>query len=268
MARDCSRSVQALVFCHVLVLLLGRQCGSLGQGRSRSPGAPPKPPSRAKAKPGAAPRPGSEAESAWMRMRASNATRPYSLPLTKEHYHYSPSPPHLDRQQLRKLLGPSFDPFWMSVRGRRSNESREDLTLLSRELAAGSLRYRRKLWQEARRLDPDVAGAAGTRDKAAAGAGMRWRRWLVQEATCPLASRWVDLGTVFWPRWVRHTDCHNGKASCSWPAGMSCTQAQWTHIKLLVWHCWTAKERGATLQHCTWRQTPYPVVTACKCSCR
>ncbi|XP_067876072.1 noggin-like [Heterodontus francisci] len=210
------------------------------------------------------PRAGSKADSAWIRMKASNTVRPYSLSLTKEHYHYSPGPKHLNSKRLMKQLGSSYNPFWMSIKGRYGNESHERLMLLSRELAAGALRYQRKLWQAAQHLSLAPAGIKGNATEAARAA---WRQWLVQVATCPLTSWWVDMGTVFWPRWVRHTDCDNSKASCSWPPGMTCTQAQWTHIKLLVWHCWIAKERVKTLQHCTWRQIPYPVVTACKCSC-
>ncbi|XP_048473669.1 noggin-like [Rhincodon typus] len=258
MPREVSHTVATLFPCQAIIVLLLVQSGLLAQPRSHSPDAQ-------AGRPGIrlrpTPRPGSEAESAWSRMKASNSVRPYSLTLSDDHYRYSPRPKHLDSKRLRKLLGPAFDPFWMSVTGRHRNESeRDDLLQLSSELAAAALRLRGKLWQEARRLEP--AGMASEAAKA------QWRRWMVREASCPLTSWWVDLGAVFWPRWVRHTDCDRGRASCSWPPGMSCSQAEWMHIKLLVWHCWTVKERVRASQQCTWRQVPYPVVTACKCSCR
>ncbi|XP_067830319.1 noggin-1-like [Heptranchias perlo] len=262
MARELSYCYPALVTFHVLMFILRVQSISLQQERSHPSDGQRKTLSRAP------PRPGSDAEVAWIRMKASNTVRPYSLSLAKDYYHYSPKPKHLNSKRLRKLLGSSFDPFWMSIKSRHRNASHEDLTRSSRDLAAGALRYRRKLWQEAQSLHLAFLAPNGTKEKATEAERAQWRRWMVQEATCLLTSWWVDLGDVFWPRWVRHTDCLNSKTSCSWPVGMTCKQAQWTQIKLLVWHCWTAKEREETLQHCTWRQIPYPVVTACKCSCR
>uniref|UniRef100_A0A8C9RNA6 Noggin n=1 Tax=Scleropages formosus TaxID=113540 RepID=A0A8C9RNA6_SCLFO len=163
--------------------------------------------------------------------------RPYSLSINAEDYHYAPKPKHLRPARLLRILGPSFDPFWMSIEP-------EDV------------------------LPRDVAAAV--------------RAWLVRSATCALRYKWVDLGPVFWPRWLRHTDCDQpGRVqSCSFPAGMACRRAQVTQIKILAWHCWGSEDRGVEAagvadlglamygKRCVWRQVPYPVVTACKCSCK
>ncbi|KAM8821316.1 noggin-like [Eudromia elegans] len=204
-----------------------------------------------------------------LRARPSAPVRPYTLSLSPDDYRYSPKPKHLRPGRLRKLLGASFDPFWMSPEephGR--NASAEDLEALSRELAEGAGRYRRKLWREAEGLElpalpPVGEGPAGNASGAAA---RRLRQWLVERAACRLSSAWADLGPVFWPRWVRHTACD--AAGCSWPPGMTCRPAQLTHIKLLAWHCWAARPPAPAAQQCAWRQIPYPVVAACKCSCR
>lgn len=206
-----------------------------------------------------------------LRGRPSTPVRPYSLSLSPEDYHYYPKPRHLRPGHLRRLLGSAFDPFWMATAEphRGNNSILEDtLETQSRDLADGAGRYRRKLWREAEGLElpallppgpalsPELRGAASH----------SLRQWLVEQAACRLTSAWVDLGAVFWPRWVRHTACETGPRSCSWPPGMGCRPARLTHIKLLAWHCWAVQHPGPP--RCAWRQIPYPVVAACKCSCR
>lgn len=248
-------------------------------------------------------------------MSSSQPIRPYSLSINEEDYHYTPKPKHLRPVRLLRTLGASFDPFWMSIErpseaGVWTSEGGSDTdasgqTLPRRdslapdaplpnyttvnkgfnlpaspELIEGAARYQRKLEKEAEDLDlsllsSDVASTV--------------RDWLVRSATCGLRHQWVDLGPVFWPRWLRHTDCEKsgGSPSCSFPSGMACRRAQVTQIKILAWHCWGAEEGGgdgskgmaradrATVvgkvgsnKKCMWRQVPYPVVTACKCSCK
>ncbi|XP_028830253.1 noggin-like [Denticeps clupeoides] len=250
----------------------------------------------------------------------AQSVRPYSLSINREDYHYAPKPRHLRPSRLIRLLGAAFEPFWMSVErpagagvwlteeaaarsaarrdagrptkltvqkvpgGEASAALLANFTTITRgfnisaspELVEGAARYRRKLEKEAEDLDlsslpGDVAGAV--------------REWLVRSATCGLRYRWMDLGPVFWPRWLRHTDCYRagGEETCSFPSGMACRRAQVTHLKILAWHCWGSEENGvrrgadkvtptvrmgALSKNCVWRQVPYPVVTACKCSCK
>ncbi|XP_075431171.1 noggin-1-like [Ascaphus truei] len=205
-----------------------------------------------------------------LRRRLSSGTRPYSLSLSQQDYHYSPKPKHLRTPRLLRLLGPSFDPFWMSVEKPVDNGTTSQLSTFSQDLSDGASRYRKKLGREAQTLDfgslqlPVEISANASR-----AVESEVRRWLVERASCRLTFSWVDLGPVFWPRWVRHTDCDGGNTACSWPPGMACRQAQLTQIKLLAWHCWTQDAgTGWAAQQCTWRQVPYPVVAACKCTCR
>uniref|UniRef100_A0A8K9XN84 Noggin n=1 Tax=Oncorhynchus mykiss TaxID=8022 RepID=A0A8K9XN84_ONCMY len=210
---------------------------------------------------------------------SSQLIRPYSLSMNEEDYHYAPKPKHLRHNRLLRILGSSFDPFWMSIE--RPAEKRGFNFDASPELTEGAARYQRKLQNDAEDLDlselpADVASTL--------------RDWLVRSATCGMRYQWVKLAPVFWPRWLRHTDCEKsgGSRSCSFPSGMACRQAQTTQIKILAWHCWSSEERGGdglremagidrgivvvgtgvAGRKCLWRQVPYPVVTACKCSCK
>lgn len=239
---------------------------------------------------------------------SSQPIRPYSLSMNEGDYHYAPKPKHLRHNRLLRILGSSFDPFWMSIE--RPAEARVDTDAsagqtasrgdppappassnyttnegfnfgASPELTEGAARYQRKLQNDAEDLDlselpADVASTL--------------RDWLVRSATCGMRYQWVKLAPVFWPRWLRHTDCEKsgGSRSCSFPSGMACRQAQTTQIKILAWHCWSSEERGGdglrgmagidretvvvgtgvAGRKCLWRQVPYPVVTACKCSCK
>ncbi|XP_061086479.1 noggin-2-like [Conger conger] len=215
--------------------------------------------------------------------------RPYSLSINEEDYHYSPKPKDLRPARLLRVLGSSFDPFWMSIdrpaeaiwsSGSETERAAfQDRVVLpgSLKLSEGAARYQRKLEKEAEDLDLSHFPPEST---------SFIRAWLVRSATCELRYQWVNLGSIFWPRWLRHTDCDEtgSSRSCSFPSGMSCRRAQITHIKILAWHCWGGEDGGGKIfgtgrglagpsigvsgKRCTWRQVPYPVVTACKCSCK
>ncbi|XP_026159453.1 noggin-2-like [Mastacembelus armatus] len=254
-------------------------------------------------------------ESQFLHLRASLVSysqpiRPYSLLTNAEDYHHMPKPRHRRPSQLLRLLGSSFDPFWMSInqpsevsRGHSDGQPllrgdtpsakllhyyinyyttlREKSNLSSLELREAAVNHQQKLEKEAAELDlsslpSDVASSV--------------RVWLVRSATCELHYQWVDLGPAFWPRWLRQTDCEksDGVHSCSFPSGMKCVRAQTTDIKILAWHCLEIGDGGdgsrqkkaeqpegstemgtkEAMKRCLWRQVPYPVVTACTCSCK
>lgn len=210
-----------------------------------------------------------------IRSKPNVHVKPYSLSLSPDDYHhYLPKPKRLRATRLMKLLGSSYDPFWMSLEDPRGwNTSLRDLGTLSQDLSDRLARFQKKLLQEAEGLDlpellPLEGGVSGNLSQTFI---YRLHQWLVDSATCHLTSSWVDLGPIFWPRWVRHTHCDLSRPGCSWPPGMTCRPAQVTHIKLLAWHCWVNRDQalstGKSLQQCVWRQIPYPVVAACKCSC-
>uniref|UniRef100_A0ACB8FNQ8 Uncharacterized protein n=1 Tax=Sphaerodactylus townsendi TaxID=933632 RepID=A0ACB8FNQ8_9SAUR len=179
--------------------------------------------------------------------KPGNQARPYSLSLSPDDYHYSPKPKRLRTSRLMKMIGSSFDPFWMSLEDPRGrNTSLEELGTLSEDLAERSARFKKKLLQEAQGLDlPELLTFRdGVPHNLSQVLKHRLQQWLVDSATCQLTSSWVDVGPIFWPRWVRHTDCDPIQVGCSWPPGMICQHAQVTYIKLLAWHCWASKEEA------------------------
>lgn len=228
-------------------------------------------------------------ESPFLQLRAnlpsySQPIRPYTLLTNAEDYHYMPKPRHRRPSRLLRLLGSSFDLFWMSIeKPTEFSGGNNDGQMLHDDMRVkkAAAHFWQKLEKEAADLDlgslPSHV-ASSVRD------------WLVRSATCRLSHKWVDLGPVFWPRWMRQTDCEtsDGEKSCSFPAGMECVRAQTTHIKILAWHCLESRvgshgSRGIksdrsdgrtelvtaeVTKRCAWRQVPYPVVTACTCSCK
>ena len=245
-------------------------------------------------------------DSPFLHLRASllsllKPVRPYTLQTNAEDYHYMPRPRHRQPSRLLRLLGSSFDPFWMSIEkpseasGGPLLHGGKLLTKLpnyptikqnsnlhsSPELREVVASHRQKLEKEAAGLDfgslpSDVASSV--------------RSWLVHSATCELYYQWMDLGPTFWPRWLRQTDCErSGRVqSCSFPSGMECVRAQTTRIKILAWHCLEIRDGGKgsrkikggsyngsteegtseAMKRCLWRQVPYPMVTACTCLCK
>ncbi|KAL1005851.1 hypothetical protein UPYG_G00064770 [Umbra pygmaea] len=114
--------------------------------------------------------------------------------MNEEDYYYAPKPKHLRPARLLRVLGSSFDPFWMSIErpaeagvwtsktGSIHTESSDGPTALlnlsvSPELTESAARYQRKLQKDAGDLnfnDLPVDVAKTLRD------------WLVRSATCGL----------------------------------------------------------------------------------
>lgn len=208
----------------------------------------------------------------------SQPQRPYTLLTNAEDYHHMPKPKHRRPSRLIRLLGSSFDPFWMSVDNptgsSEGNSTGKLLPLLSnKRLKEAEATQRLKLEKEVANLDLSPLPSH---------LAIVVRNRLVRSASCRLSHQWVDLGLAFWPRWLRQTDCErsDGEKSCSFPKGMECVRAQTADIKILAWHCLETGEReraksdraeigtGEVVKRCAWRKVPYPVVTACSCSCK
>ncbi|CAN9509864.1 unnamed protein product [Ophioblennius macclurei] len=202
--------------------------------------------------------------------------RPYALGATDDHE--APEPRLHRPSRLRRLLGSSFDPFWMSVDeppeafgGRRPLLPHHEGNATELRDAAETLR--RELEEQAAALDLHLLPLD---------AAVAVRRWLADAASCDLHQQWVDLGAAFWPRWLRRTDC-DGR-SCSFPRGMACVRARTALIHILAWNCVEVRGQGdrsgkvggersdlgaeaETSWKCLWRKVSHPVVTACRCAC-
>ncbi|CAJ1053785.1 LOW QUALITY PROTEIN: noggin-1-like [Xyrichtys novacula] len=248
-------------------------------------------------------------DSSFLQLRASipsyfHPIRPYTLLTSTEDSRYMPKPRHRRPAHLLRLLGPSFDQFWMSIEepsdasgghegkslihgdslpdklSSKSTAGEKFNLSASPELREAAANHRQRLEKEAADLNLSSLPSHVARHV---------RNWLAQSAACELSYQWVDLGPAFWPRWLRQTDCRRSDGvSCSFPSGMECVRADTTHIRILVWNCLEIRGRGdgsktiknelsdggtevvtsEVTKRCSWRQVPYPVVTACKCSCR
>nr|QOK36749.1 noggin D [Petromyzon marinus] len=211
-------------------------------------------------------------------LRPSRTTGAFSFPYREDNYLYFPKQRDLKSARLHNILGSSFDPFWMSVKRPSSSSTTGDIGALATRSSAVTAAGR-KLHAAARALNFTVLTDSGAAVAATEATAAFMTRWLLQKAECGVASSWHDLGSVFWPRWVRRSHCEeSGGGGCSWPAGMSCAPAQSTHIKILAWHCYALRSASVDgqsplqpplppLQKCSWRLVPYPLVTACTCGC-
>jgi noggin len=110
------------------------------------------------------------------------------------------------------------------------------------------------------------------------------RRKLVQflwaYTSCSVYEKWRDLGSRFWPRWLKEGHCYTER-SCSIPPGMNCKPSEAEYkvkvyivyqIKILIifivqvilrWHC----QDYDKAKKCRWLPIRHPIVTGCACEC-
>ncbi|EHB11121.1 Noggin [Heterocephalus glaber] len=79
--------------------------------------------------------------------------------------------------------------------------------------------------------------------------------WLWSQTFCPVLYAWNDLGSRFWPRYVKVGSCFS-KRSCSVPEGMLCKPSKSVHLTVLRWRC---QRRGG--QRCGWIPIQYPIIS-------
>ncbi|XP_017338158.1 noggin-3 [Ictalurus punctatus] len=157
----------------------------------------------------------------------------------------------LNETELRSILGAHFDARFMSVMlpegdsGMDSEGTRQQF-------------LQRPMPKEIRNLDFDTAHDAKKQNKKLR---RRLQLFIWAYAFCPVVYAWQDLGSRFWPRYVKMGSCL-AKRSCSMPEGMMCKPSKSVHFTLLRWHCTSRRP-----SKCTWIPVHYPVISECKCSC-
>lgn len=169
---------------------------------------------------------------------------------------FDPRERDLNETELKSVLG-DFDSRFLSVSPPAEDgpAGGDDPDELDPQKLGGALP------KEVRAVDFD-APQLGRKQKASRKLRRRLQQWLWAYSHCPLTRTWSDLGSRFWPRFVRNGSCLS-KRSCSVPEGMTCKAASSTHLTLLRWRC---VQRKAGLK-CAWIPVQYPVITDCKCSC-
>lgn len=184
---------------------------------------------------------------------------------------FDPKEKDLNDTLLRSLLGTHFDPNFMAVSapderlgggggGGGGGDDLAELDLLLRQRPSGAMP------SDIKGLDfPDAAGGGGAAASKKHRLSKKLRRklqlWLWSQTFCPVLYTWNDLGSRFWPRYVKVGSCFS-KRSCSVPEGMVCKPAKSVHLTILRWRC---QRRGG--QRCTWIPIQYPIIAECKCSC-
>lgn len=167
-----------------------------------------------------------------------------------------PKEKDLNETELRSFLGRQFDPHFMSVSPPEEKHAGQE------DVGDADLRQKLPLTipKEIRALDFEVPHAK--KQKPSKKQRKRLHQWLWSYTFCPVVYAWSDLGTRFWPRYVKVGSCSN-KRSCSVPEGMLCKPAKAAHFTILRWHC--LQKKGVL--KCSWIPIQYPVISECKCSC-
>uniref|UniRef100_H3AGA3 Noggin n=2 Tax=Latimeria chalumnae TaxID=7897 RepID=H3AGA3_LATCH len=171
---------------------------------------------------------------------------------------FDPKERDLNDTMLRTILGSNFDPNFMSFslpdERLAGNEDLAELDLTLRQKPTGVMPSEIKLLEFYDALH-------GKKHRLSKKLRRKLQMWLWSHTFCPVLYTWDDLGTRFWPRYVKVGSCYT-KRSCSVPEGMVCKPAKSVHLTILRWRC---QRRGG--QKCTWIPVQYPIISECKCSC-
>lgn len=214
------------------------------------------------------------------------------LVLMNSRYNRRPKKKNLDREQLLEILGNYYDPDWMSID--------EPPALANNDTDRGAMYVvRHDNWQHAElvkqlqtsNLSLELAQLGGERITEDRTVVTAVEKWLLQKASCPVKYAWEDIGTLFWPRYIKRGECTSVPGTCSWPPGMHCVPSGTSAIHILRWQCKIPKGKGRRRQFkaqkdhkkdwpkrnndrdqqinlkCTWIRVPYPITSDCLCTC-
>ncbi|XP_047464998.1 noggin-3 [Mugil cephalus] len=181
-------------------------------------------------------------------------TLPVEVPKEEPDPALDPKEKDLNETELRSALGSHFDPHFMSVSAPEDSGSEDAWDSDLRQKPSGAMP------KEIRVVEVEVQ--PGKKQKPSKKFRRRLQLWLWSYAFCPVVYAWNDLGSRFWPRYVKGGSCYN-KRSCSVPEGMLCKPAKATYFTILRWRC---LQRKGGLK-CSWIPVQYPIISECKCSC-
>lgn len=179
---------------------------------------------------------------------------------------FDPKEKDLNETLLRSLLGGHYDPGFMATSppedrpggGGGAAGGAEDLAELDqllRQRPSGAMP------SEIKGLEFSEGLAPGKKQRLSKKLRRKLQMWLWSQTFCPVLYAWNDLGSRFWPRYVKVGSCFS-KRSCSVPEGMVCKPSKSVHLTVLRWRC---QRRGG--QRCGWIPIQYPIISECKCSC-
>lgn len=223
--------------------------------------------------------------------RASSGGNRFSL--MNSRFNRRPRKKNLDREHLLEILGDFYDPNWMSI---------EEPASLQHEDKGTTYVVRKDAWpyQELKKALEilDLSVDAGNKSTSAEKDRVSSKtfasiieKWLLEKASCPVKYAWEDIGNMFWPRWIKRGECATVPGTCSWPPGMHCVESNRSNLHLLRWQCRAPKSKGIggrrrqskfvdkkdpwnrrfenepVVLRCQWVRVPYPITSACHCTC-
>ncbi|TPP67698.1 Bone morphogenetic protein antagonist noggin [Fasciola gigantica] len=143
-------------------------------------------------------------------------------------------------RKLRKILAGTLDREWTSETAPRVLRQRGVAGTggLAQDGGTASSPVDAKLINEAQNLNFTLRHDSGEVFMLSEQQAKLFRSWLIEKATCEMEFIWEDLGSLFWPRWIRRGVCLNKPSqSCSWPPGMKCQPSGSRALRLLHWKC-------------------------------
>lgn len=176
---------------------------------------------------------------------------------------YDPKERDLNETLLRGLLGAHFDPSFMAITlpedRQQGVEDLGELDMLLRQKPSGAMPGEIKGLEFHEGALPAQQQQQGKRQRLSKKLRRKLQMWLWSQTFCPVLYTWNELGSRFWPRYVKVGSCYS-KRSCSVPEGMVCKAAKSVHLTILRWRC-------QRRQKCHWIPIHYPIISECKCSC-
>ncbi|VDP89583.1 unnamed protein product [Echinostoma caproni] len=154
--------------------------------------------------------------------------------------HLTPDVSPYKVRKLRKILAGSLDREWTSETAPRVLRQRGVAGTggLAPDGSTAASPVDVKLINEAYNLNFTLRHDSGEAFTLSEPQIKLFRAWLIEKATCEMEFIWEDLGSLFWPRWIRRGVCLNKPGqSCSWPPGMKCQPSGSRALRLLHWKC-------------------------------
>lgn len=194
---------------------------------------------------------------------------------------FSPKPEDLKLKRLIKKLGDDFNDNWMSIE-RPIHADRNDIVTISNSEIDDNL------LKDYEALNMTLTDANNVISNVSEKTINLFKRWLLLHGTCTVRFEWTDIGSLFWPRWIKKGICDT-EVSCSWPPGMNCVATEREILRILRWNCRNRKRKRRKRRRnrlnndikvnrkrrreryggmrCRWTKIPYTVNNKCVCSC-
>lgn len=197
--------------------------------------------------------------------------------------HYMPSANQMKIKKLIRRLGRHFDPEFMSIENPdfSNNVVGAEKAEHENNLFSGQSRDIIR-WLNQHNLESGISNQTLH----------QMAELLGSISSCRVKHEWDELGSLFFPRFVRTGSCVS-QGSCSWPPGMTCKPGREKKVRILRWQCKRKRSISNNQRHknrtkggrtkgsrkrpsrvgivdkvkCNWKLIPWEVTLDCICSC-